>query len=115
VSDDLISVGEALVIVTRRGVSAEEWSQAIADGVVQAWTTADGHLQVQRQDAESWRPRTVDRCRLDGLVAQRDELDRLIHDEVLRLRDDGAGWSEIAEILGLTEDDARMAYEGRPA
>jgi hypothetical protein len=42
VPNDLISVYDALAIIRQRGVNVEEWSQAIDDGAVPSWPSADG-------------------------------------------------------------------------
>jgi hypothetical protein len=114
VPNDLISVYDALAIIRQRGVNVEEWSQAIADGAVPSWPSAEGQLRVRRTDAEGWRPTTVDRSKLDELAAERNELDQRIYDEVLRLPADRASWFDIAEILGVTEREAQVAYEPPP-
>jgi hypothetical protein len=112
--DELVSVEVALVVIQRRGVSVEEWSQAIADGLVPSWPHRDGRLRVRLSDATTWRPKTVSPAVLEDLVRRRRSLDAHIDHEVQRLHDDGTGWIEIAEILGVTERQARRSHEARP-
>ena len=111
VEDQLISVGDALRVVRRRGISIEEWSQAIADGLVPSWPHSDGQLRVRLVDARTWLPRTVDPERLYQLVRERHQIDGMIDREVQRLLGDGYSWNEIAEVLGVTEQHARRFYE----
>jgi hypothetical protein len=66
--DDLVSVEDALRVVRRRGISVEEWSQAIADGAVPSWPHPDDSLRVRLSDARSWLPTSVDPTRLEDLV-----------------------------------------------
>jgi hypothetical protein len=112
--DDLVSVGDALRIIRRRGISVEEWSQAIADGAVLSWLHRDGVLRVRLMDARTWLPTTVDPMKLYDLVRERRDLDQRIDREVQRLHGDGNSWSDIAEILGVTERQARRAHERPP-
>lgn len=111
---DLVTVGDALAIVRERGIAIEEWSQAVADGTVQSWPSADGRLRVRRSDAECWRPRVVSLVKLDDLVGERSDLEQLIYDEVLRLRHDGVSCADIAEVLHVSERDAQLIYEPPP-
>jgi hypothetical protein len=112
--DDLVSAGDALRIIRRRGISVEEWSQAIADGAVVSWPHRDGVLRVRLMDARTWLPTTVDPMKLYDLVRERRDLDQRIDREVQRLHGDGNSWSDIAEILGVTERQARRAHERPP-
>ena len=112
--DDLVTVEVALVAIQRRGVSVEEWSQAIADGLVASWPHPDGRLRVRLSDAKTWRPKTVSPAALEDLVRQRRDLDAHIDYEVQRLHDDGTSWFDIAEILGTTERQARRSHERPP-
>lgn len=112
--DDLVSIEDALRVIRRRGISVEEWSQAIADGAVPSWPHRDGRLRVRLFDARTWLPTTVDPGKLDELVRQRRRLDALIDLEVQRLRRDGHSWTDIAEILGVTERQATRSYDRTP-
>ena len=112
--DDLVSVEDALRVVRRRGVSVEEWSQAIADGAVRSWLDGDGELRVRLSDARAWLPTTVNPERLHDLVRERWRLDGQIDHEVQRLIRDGRSWTEVAELLGTTEHRARRTYERPP-
>jgi hypothetical protein len=109
--DDLVSVEDALRVVRRRGISVEEWSQAIADGAVPSWSHRDDGLRVRLSDARTWLPTTVDPTRLLDLVRERRRLDGQIDMEVQRLSRDGHSWAEIAELLGVTERKARRLYD----
>ena len=102
------------MVIQRRGISVEEWSQAIADGLVPSWPHRDGRLRVRLSDATTWRPKTVSPAVLEDLVRQRRNLDAHIDHEVQRLHDDGTSWIEIAEILGVTERQARRSHGTRP-
>lgn len=112
--DGLVSVEDAFRVVRRRGVSVEEWSQAIADGAVPSWPDRDGRLRVRLSDARTWLPTTVDPGKLDELVRERRRLDGLIRLEVQRLSSSGHSWADIAEILGVTERQARRSHERPP-
>lgn len=109
--DDLVSVEDALRVVRRRGISVEEWSQAIADGAVWSWPQRDGRLRVRLFDARTWLPTTVGSWKLDELVRERRQLDALIDQQVQRLSRAGYSWADIAEILRVTERQARRSYE----
>ena len=112
--DDLVSVEDALRVVARRGISVEEWSQAIADGAVPSWPHREGGFRVRLSDARTWLPTTVDPGKLDELVRERRRLEGQIDHEVHRLSRQGHSWSDIAEILGMTERQARRSYERPP-
>lgn len=112
--EDLVSVEDAFRVVKRRGVSVEEWSQAIADGAVPSWPNRHGQLRVRLSDARTWLPTTVNPEKLHDLVRQRRRLDRMIDHEVQRLSRDGPSWTDIAEILGVTERQARRHHERPP-
>jgi hypothetical protein len=56
VPDDLISLREALHIVTRvRGLDHDLWIDALVAGDVRTWRVGAG-TRVRRADAESWHP-----------------------------------------------------------
>lgn len=112
--DDLVSVDDALRVVRRRGVSVEEWSQAIADGAVPSWPDRNGGLRVRLSDARAWLPTTVNPEKLHDLVRERRRIDGQIDHEVQRLVRDGRSWTEIAETLGVTERQARRSHERPP-
>jgi hypothetical protein len=112
--DDLVSVDDALRAVRRRGISIEEWSQAIADGAVQSWFDGEGHLRVRLIDARTWLPTTTNPDRLHELVRERRRLDGDIDREVQLLLRDGRNWAAIPELLGTTERRARHAHERPP-
>lgn len=112
--DDLVSVEDAFRVVRRRGISVEEWSQAIADGAVPSWPQHDGRFRVRLSDARTWLPTTVGSWKLGELVRERRLLDALIDQEVQRLSRAGHSWADIAEILGVTERQARRSHERPP-
>jgi hypothetical protein len=54
--DDLISLREALHIVTRvRGLDHDLWIDALVAGDVRTWKEGE-RTKVRRSDAESWHP-----------------------------------------------------------
>lgn len=123
----------------RHRVAVALWSQtserSAADGGPSTAANANDHAGQMHEpvatdrstsNPKAWRsplkarPRRTPRRRADvdldplrQLVVVRDAAARAVDIEVRRLRRSGAGWPEIAEVLGVSRQGARQKYRTR--